>query len=72
MIFKLLTLSEASKIYLPHYKVLKDAHKGNLLKYCLEKQSLKDYIPDKEKYSEITREFLLTVRIIFYSKADFC
>lgn len=63
---QLLLLSEACPIFLPSFKVLEETKKPNLLQLCREDPILKRYIPDKTDLSELDRNFLLMVRLIFY------
>ena len=66
----MLKLSEASPVYLPEFKINEETKKNSLLNYCLNDSVMKDYLPDKEKLTEISRSFLLMVSIIINSKAD--
>ena len=66
----MLKLSEASPVYLPEFKINEETKKNNLLNYCLNDSVMKDYLPDKEKLTEISRSFLLMVSIVINSKAD--
>ena len=66
---KLLKLSEASPVYLPEYKINEETKKTSLLNYCINDSVMKDYLPDKDKLTEISRSFLLMVRIINVSIA---
>ena len=65
----MLKLSEASPVYLPEFKINEETKKNSLLN-CLNDSVMKDYLPDKEKLTEISRSFLLMVSIIINSKAD--
>ena len=66
----MLKLSEASPVYLPEFKINEETKKTSLLNYCLNDSVMKDYLPDKEKLTEISRSFLLMVSINKYLKAD--
>ena len=66
----MLKLSEASPVYLPEFKINEETKKNSLLNYCLNDSVMKDYLPDKEKLTEISRNFLLMVSIIHIIKAD--
>ncbi len=64
-----LSCSKTSPVYLPEFKINKETKKNILLNYCLNDSVMKDYLPDKEKLTEISRSFLLMVSINIISKA---
>lgn len=47
---------------MPEFKVCDQTKKPQLLEYCLANEELRQYLPDKEKLTEISRSFLLSVR----------
>ena len=60
----MLKLSEASPVYLQEYKINEETKENSLLNYCINNSVMKDYLPDKDKLTEISRSFLLMVSII--------
>ena len=60
---KILRLEEAVQIYLPSFKLLDFTKKESLLLMCRNDDLLASYLPDKDDLGEISRDFLLTVRI---------
>ena len=50
-------------VFLPSFKHLELTKKSSLLKICKDDNNLNKYLPDKENLSEISRDFLLAVRL---------
>lgn len=62
----MLKLNEAQPVSLPTYTLIEELQKSSLLDTCRNHQVIKEYLPDKENLSEITRDYLLMVSCYLY------
>lgn len=61
-----MTLEQHCVVNLPHYKLDDQLQKENLFNFCMNDDLIRDYLPDDSKPTTISREFLLSVSLIFH------
>ena len=61
-----MTLEQNCVVSLPHYKLDDKLQKENLFIFCINDNSIADYLPDNAKSDTVTRDFLLSVSILSY------
>jgi hypothetical protein len=56
-----MSLDECCHLILPNTKQIDDLKKEKLLEFCLSDEICRQYFPEKEKLSEISRGFIINV-----------
>lgn len=65
-----MTLEQNCNVNLPHFKLNDKLQKENLFNFCVNDDSIADYLPDNAKSESISRDLLLSVSIFNYSQVD--
>ena len=59
-----MTLEQNCDVFLPHFKLDDQLQKDNLFNFCINDEEIKKYLPDIAKSENISRELLLSVRLL--------